>query len=108
MTSYNIIYNPPDNKTYPIKTLQDIFDLPTRDHMERCLKDVGDAILYSRDFLDNAKRRAEQEGIVIKNNPYFDFKLKDPIDWIDDGQHEIRSEFRFNNEVIARAIKHSP
>lgn len=96
------------NEAYPIKTLQDIFNLPTRGHMERCLKDIGESILHARDVLDTVKMRAEQEGIVIKNNPYFNFKLQDSIDWIDDGSTDQNGvEVIFNKEVLHRSFKQS-
>jgi len=96
------------SQAYPIKTLQDIFNLPTRGHMERCLKDIGESILHARDVLDTVKACAKADGIEVENNLYFDFKLQESIDWIDDGATDQNGvEVIFNNEVLHRSFKPS-
>lgn len=77
---------------YEIRTLQDIASLPTLDAMERCLKEVGEALLQARAAHDLiaavADHLAEQDGATLVPSEHARLKAE-MVTWIDDNKGEI-------------------
>lgn len=85
-------------KDYIIKTLADIFYLPTKDQMERCLAEITTAMLTSRSTADLMVTLAQ----TTSNEP---ISLRDVIQhpeyvtWTDDNKGELRSRFFSEGET---------
>lgn len=83
--------NAPDGKVYPLRTLHDIFNLPSYEHMERCLAELPKVMLQARAAADLLVGLAEAKGV-----PCGDLKFGWPesLPWMDDGKGEIGSVFK--------------
>lgn len=73
----------PTNKTYEIRTLADIYNLPSYEAVEACLKEISVLILQTRatnDLLANAAKNMglPTDAICI---PFLE-----KVEWIDDGK----------------------
>ena len=97
-------------KTYKIKSLADIFSLPTAEQMDRCLDELVP-------FMKSTRRLADiQESIAndVIANEYAgvgEFKLTwpdDGFDWIDDGGVEDVATFQYpDGDGLVMKIKHN-
>lgn len=80
-----------DGKTYPIRTLADIFNLPSVGHIERCLSDIHRAMIVSRQTADAMIEVAKSLGL--------DVTLQDAIQypevtsWTDDDKDDVGARF---------------
>lgn len=73
--------NPPDGKTYPIRTLADIFALPSVDHIDRCLSEFRTLMMSARGTLDLLSAIAASKGADVAG-----FSMPETLDWTDDGK----------------------
>ena len=72
-------------QTFKIKTLKDIYDLPSIEQVQNCLTDIADCIIKAKELELKTKEIFKVDAKI------FDFP--ESIDWIDDGKHE--NELRF-------------
>ena len=72
--------------TYPIRTLADIYNLPTIEQVETCLREMAVAILTSRATDDSTIRALRETGIEIEGRA---FAWPETVDWVDDGRGEV-------------------
>lgn len=85
----------PTNKTYEIKTLRDIFNLPTFEAMETCLDETKRVMVQLRATLDLVHEVAELQGI---KNPIGREAFPEPLIWIDDGKGDSTIIFKVGSE----------
>lgn len=83
--------NAPDGAVYPLRTLQDIFNLPSFEHMERCLGELTKVMLQARATADLFVGLAEARGVVVSDQK---FGWPESLPWKDDGKGEIASTFQ--------------
>ena len=81
----------PDGKTYPIRTLRDIFELPTYEHMETCLKELSKIMLQARATNDLFAAVIESNGVKVKDGACF--KWPEVTEWEDDGKGEVGADY---------------
>jgi hypothetical protein len=88
----------PDNSVYPLRTLRDIFELPTHEHMERCLDELKKVMLTSRATADLMMAFAKKEGA---NTALAKIQWPEVMEWKDDGLGELGCDIKSpNNETI--------
>ena len=75
--------------TYPIRTLQDIWELPSYEHMERCFYDTTRAMLQARATNDLFVGLAQADGKDVKKA----FMWPETMQWVDDGKNEIHTSY---------------
>ena len=80
-----------DGKTYPLRTLRDIFELPSYEHMERCMDELKNVMLQARATNDLFAGLLEQQGVPVKDGKCFIWP--EVMDWDDDGKGEIGSDY---------------
>jgi hypothetical protein len=75
------------NNTYPITTLRDIFNLPTREQMETCLAELTEAMIQARIANDAIMAVLEDNGSVGLTRA---IDWPETSNWVDDGKGETR------------------
>jgi hypothetical protein len=87
----------PDGTVYPLRTIADIFNLPTHGHMERCLAELQKIMLPARATADLMTGIAESQGL-----PKDSCKIvwPDVLEWIDDGKGELGCDFNAGDENL--------
>lgn len=80
------------NNTYPITTLQDIFNLPTREAMETCLAELTEAMIPVRIANDAIMVILEDAGSVGLTRA---IDWPETSNWVDDGKGETRLKINF-------------
>jgi len=70
----------PTNKVYKIKSIEDIFNLPTKENILDCLEDLKECLIKGREIEEKIKFL----GFTI---PYF--KIRE-VNWKDDGLREVK------------------
>lgn len=95
------------NQTFIIRTLGDIYELPTVDMMVRCMQELTSLMQIQRSTADLlgavADEKAKQEG----KPPVSDkvkWKFADEISWTDDNGGESKLQFRMGGKDIFTAI----
>lgn len=89
--SQEIKGNEPDGAVYPLRTLEDIYKLPSYAHMDRCLTELRKALLEGRAHSDLFVEILREKGVSA---PYDQLiKWPEVFEWIDDGKGEIGLEF---------------
>lgn len=78
--------------TYPLRTLRDIFELPSHEHMERCLGELSKIMLTARATADLLVASAKANGAVIPDGAKV-IEWPEVLDWIDDGKGELGCDF---------------
>lgn len=81
-------------KTYTIRTLADIYNLPTFEQVKTAAAEMAEIIISARLKNDLIAELAKQRCVEVPNG--MAFKFPDSIDWIDDGKGE--AELRFNEQ----------
>ena len=85
----------PDQPTvYQIATLRDIFELPTYQHMERCLEEITRGMLQARATCDLLNMVAEDTG---QKNPA-PFVWTGSCSWTDDGKRDITGRYSIDGK----------
>lgn len=77
-------------KVYQIRSLQDIFALPTCEQMKRCLAEISEAMLVARAQNDMLVELARSEGREV---PDVALEFPDVSEWTDDGKRDLDLEF---------------
>ncbi len=80
--------------TYPIRTLADIYNLPSYECMERCLDEMVKLLLESRAMED-----ALTASMAITRKVDFatigrTYRWPETVDWTDDGKGELGAIFK--------------
>lgn len=82
----------PDNKTYPITTLRDVFDLPTVEQIELCMDELKLLLVGAK----NAETKLIADLKLLTDGvPDKIFVWPETTDWIDDGLGENRFAIKF-------------
>lgn len=76
---------------YQIKTLRDIFTLPTQEQMETCLDELGRAMRQARAMNDMVVDLVKSLG--VENVPAFAVDWPEVSEWIDDGKGRVETKF---------------
>ena len=98
--------NKPDGKTYPLRTLADVFKLPSIDHIRRCLPEVCDAIITTRigaDALVQAVRDVSPELAAAIAAEAIEFP--EVLNWEDDGKGAASLDFVCEGETLLTISK---
>lgn len=75
--------------SFKIRTIQDILNLPTPEHVERCVASLGEFLIHARAAFDLVNSVAE--NVTGNTDPLF--PLPDGFEWIDDGKDDITEVF---------------
>jgi hypothetical protein len=97
--------NKPDGKTYPLRTLADVFNLPSIEHIRRCLPEVCDAIITARigsDALVAAVRDVSPE--LAATIPAEAVEFPDVLNWEDDGKGSAELDFEEDGRGVLLTI----
>lgn len=78
----------PDGKTYPIRTLQDIYNLPTLRQVRICLEELAEAMLLARATNDLVVEMMREKGHEVKQAATW----PEVSDWKDDGKGECSAK----------------
>lgn len=78
--------------TYPLRTLRDIFELPSHEHMERCLGELTKVMLTARATSDLLVTMAKDRGVVIPDGAKT-MEWPEFLDWVDDGKEQLGCTF---------------
>ena len=81
----------PTDQTYEIRTLRDIYELPTFEQMETCLDEMAQSMKLARATSDMLQGVAESNGAKIEGMAS---KWPEVTEWIDDGKSEIGAIFQ--------------
>lgn len=81
----------PTVSVYPLRTLKDIFDLPSYEHMERCIDELKKAMLQARATNDLFAGLMEHKGKPVPDGRCFAWP--DVLEWKDDGKGEIGADY---------------
>lgn len=83
--------NDPDGRIYPLRTLRDIFELPSYEHIERCIDELKIVILQARATNDFLAAISEHKGNPLPNGKCF--MWPEVLEWNDDGKSELGSDY---------------
>ena len=95
---------------YNITSLKDIFNLPTDDAVERCMKELTMLMLTTRNtikLLDlSAREIAKKDGIELPPGPFHEWP--DEVLWRDDNGGTSHVTFQFGDDKgMTMDIKHA-
>lgn len=76
---------------YPLRTLRDIFELPSYEHMERCLDELKIVMLQARATNDLFAGLMEHQGKPMPEGKCF--LWPEVLEWNDDGKREIGADY---------------
>lgn len=79
------------NNKFQIKTLRDIFSLPTYEQTEKCLEELSKAMLHARATSDLIASLAKDKGILLVDGRAFEWP--EYTEWTDDEKGEIGADF---------------
>lgn len=79
-----------DGSVYPLRTLRDIFELPSHEHMERCLDELKKVMLTSRATADLMMGLAVDKGM---DPAPAKIAWPEVLEWKDDGLGELGCDF---------------
>ena len=79
----------PDGKVYQIRTLQDVFALPTVEHVKRCLEELGHALVVMRAQNDLMVEAARAQGQKVDDVV---LEVPEVHEWTDDGRMDVDVE----------------
>jgi len=82
----------PTNNTYEIRTLRDIYNLPTIEQVEVCAKELTEFLLMTRKMNDVLNEMAKVAGITIPDGRQA-VEFPEVAKWIDDGKGSLTAKF---------------
>lgn len=82
-------------RVYKIRTLRDIFDLPTSEEVQNCLRAVGEAMVKAK-VINTALNKEFRIGA----------KWPDVTEWIDDERHENYPIFSARQAEVKQCLVH--
>lgn len=74
---------------FPLRTLRDIFDLPTFDQMETCLDELKECMMQARATNDLMVALVNEKGHDVKKA----FEWPEVLEWKDDGKGEVATQY---------------
>jgi len=80
----------PSSQVFPLSTLGDIFNLPTREQMVLCLNEMAETMIQARVTHDLMKTLMHETVIPVSEKP---FEWPKVINWVDDGKGEIKTRY---------------
>lgn len=83
-------------KAYPLATLRDIFNLPSRQQMRTCLEEITECLLQARDANDLMMTHTQGTKAV---------EWPDVIEWIDDDEREVTTTYEGTDIQLHRKIE---
>lgn len=87
--------------TFEIRTLQDIFNLPTIEQMETCLAEISRGMVQARNMNDLMLATVEALG---GTPPEKALEWPEMVKWTDDGKGRVETKFKVSdddNEAIS-------
>lgn len=97
----NTEQNKPDGKTYELRTFADVYNLPSIDHIRRCLPELCQVILATRGAADLLIACAKE---VNSNMPAVSasdaVELPEVVEWKDDGAGTLELNFRHEGKTL--------
>ncbi len=93
--------NKPDGKIYELRTLADIYKLPSIEHIRRCLSEVCEVVLTTRaatDALIAAVKETSPELAVTIPSEAVEFP--EVLHWCDDGNGSIELNFDHDGRTL--------
>jgi len=93
-------------KVYDLRTLRDIYNLPTYEHIERCLEEVKIVMLQGRAMNDAIAGLIEHNGKTPPPDGRV-FEWPEVLRWFDDGKRELGTKYigPEGKEVMSVTIK---
>lgn len=79
------------NNRYPIKTLADIYNLPTIEQVGTCLREMSAAMLASREADDQIVQSLREGGVDFQGRA---LDWPESTDWVDDGSGQVGFSIR--------------
>jgi len=97
----------PTGTVYPIATLRDIFNLPTREQMETCLRELSEAMLQARTVSDATIATIEAMGGGSFPQA---FDWPEVTRWTDDGKGTVTTRYHAdeNSGPVFQITKQHP
>lgn len=102
--SQEIKSNGPDGKIYPLRTLRDIFELPSYEHIDRCLTELRKVFLEARAQNDLFKDFISYHNDPIAREEMY-FEWPEVLEWNDDGKGQIDLEFSAPDSTLIVSIR---
>jgi hypothetical protein len=87
--------SPNPGTVYPISTLRDIFNLPTREQMETCLREITEGMLQARNVSDAAVAMVQAMGGDSFPRA---FEWPEVTPWTDDGKGTVTTRYHEDEE----------
>ena len=81
----------PPCSVFPLRTLRDIFELPSYEHMERCFNELKTVMLQARATNDLFAGLMEHKGKPMPDGRCF--LWPEVLEWNDDGKGEIGADY---------------
>lgn len=76
---------------FPLRTLRDIFELPSYEHMERCLDELKTVMLQARATNDLFAGLMKHQGKPVPGDKCFAWP--DVLEWKDDGKGDLGADY---------------
>jgi hypothetical protein len=76
---------------FPLRTLRDIFELPSYEHMERCMDELKTVMLQARATNDLFAGMMKHQGKPMPDGKCF--LWPEVLEWNDDGKREIGADY---------------
>ena len=86
-------------QSYTIRTLADIYNLPTLEQVQTAAYEMAEVIISARLKNDLMAALIESQGTAIPNGRAFAFP--ESVEWIDDGKGEVNLKLNNGGEKIA-------
>lgn len=90
-------------QSYTIRTLADIYNLPTFEQVKTAAVEMAEMIISTRMKNDLIAEIAKANGMEVQNG--MAMKFPDSIEWIDDGKGEVRLELREHDGTNVAELK---
>lgn len=98
------------NQTFIIRTLRDIYELPTVDMMVRCMQELTSLMQIQRSTVELLGEVADTQAAREGKPPVSDtvkWKFADEISWTDDNGGESKLQFRMGGkELLTVRVTH--
>lgn len=91
---------PSQPASFEIRTLRDIFNLPTKEQMETCLAELSRGMIQARSMGDLMVATVEALG---GKPPELTLEWPEMVEWTDDGKGRVETKFQVadKDEVIS-------
>lgn len=86
-----------NRSVYEIRTLRDIFELPTFEQMETCLNEIASSMKMARATADMVAAMVE---LKTGKAPGKVCEWPEKVEWKDDGKGELGATFKAGDETV--------